>query len=413
MHCDIFCKVIDNFGDIGICWRLARQLDADHGWKVQLWVDDLPTFAKLCSAIDPSLSVQNVGTLRVRHWNADAGDHAPIDAIPEIVIEAFGCDLPERYIQRMATCQDQHDSSSNVSNADTAGSPKNTSLGVTRHRPVWINLEYLSGESWVPHFHALPSMHPRYPLIKTCFFPGLEKGTGGVLKERDLLTERETFLNDPAARTAFWEILGLSASTAQTTHTTRISLFCYENPLITTLLDQWSMHPTPIVCFVPQGLILPAVAQYMGQANLPAGTSATKGQLTVYSLPFLTQHQYDQLLWLCDLNFVRGEDSFVRAQWAQRPFIWHIYPQQEQAHLIKLEAALQHYTAHLEKPASEALIQFWHAWNGAPDATLPDPALFWAQQKTLQHHAHSWAHTLSAVGDLSSNLVAFCEAHFL
>jgi hypothetical protein len=24
LHWDIFCRVIDNFGDIGVCWRLAH-----------------------------------------------------------------------------------------------------------------------------------------------------------------------------------------------------------------------------------------------------------------------------------------------------------------------------------------------------------------------------------------------------
>ena len=36
---DIFCQVIDNFGDIGVCWRLAADLAA-RGHQVRLWVDD-------------------------------------------------------------------------------------------------------------------------------------------------------------------------------------------------------------------------------------------------------------------------------------------------------------------------------------------------------------------------------------
>ena len=26
MHWDMFCRVIDNYGDIGVCWRLAADL---------------------------------------------------------------------------------------------------------------------------------------------------------------------------------------------------------------------------------------------------------------------------------------------------------------------------------------------------------------------------------------------------
>ncbi len=404
LTCDIFCKVIDNFGDIGVCWRLARQLKTDYAWEVQLWVDDLHTFSKLCSAVNPNLPIQSVESLCIRHWTPTAAEEDSSITIPDIVIEAFGCELPVQYIERMAARSTQSNTSSPICNAINNTS-KNTLRAPT---PIWIDLEYLSGEAWVPSFHALPSPHPLYPLTKTCFFPGLERGTGGVLKEKDLCKRREDFLKNPAERAAFWQALGISPFKAQAPNTTQISLFCYENPLLAELLATWSTHSTPITCFVPQGLILPAVARFMGQDNFPAGTSATKGQLTVHSLPFLTQNQYDQLLWLCDLNFARGEDSFVRAQWAQRPFIWHIYPQNQQAHLAKLEAALHHYTVDLEQPVSDALIQFWRAWNGAPGARLPDTLSFWSQMGCLQRHAHHWAQSLTEVGDLASNLVAFC-----
>ncbi|HET9045379.1 MAG TPA: elongation factor P maturation arginine rhamnosyltransferase EarP, partial [Casimicrobiaceae bacterium] len=39
---DVFCKVVDNFGDAGVCWRLARQLVAEHDLAVTLWIDVLP-----------------------------------------------------------------------------------------------------------------------------------------------------------------------------------------------------------------------------------------------------------------------------------------------------------------------------------------------------------------------------------
>ena len=52
----------------------------------------------------------------------------------------------------------------------------------------------------------------------------------------------------------------------------------------------------------------------------------------------MPQQQFDELLWQADILMIRGEDSFVRAQYAGKPFMWHIYPQQEQAHLEKLAA---------------------------------------------------------------------------
>ena len=37
---EIFCQVVDNFGDIGVCWRLAADLVSRGYGSVRLWVDD-------------------------------------------------------------------------------------------------------------------------------------------------------------------------------------------------------------------------------------------------------------------------------------------------------------------------------------------------------------------------------------
>ncbi len=96
----------------------------------------------------------------------------------------------------------------------------------------------------------------------------------------------------------------------------------------------WAQSTTPVICMAPQGKLLPQVQTW--QAH-----HAEQGALEVQYLPFLPQHKYDDLLASCDLNFVRGEDSFVRAQLAGRPLVWHIYPQAEDAHLTKLQAFLE------------------------------------------------------------------------
>ena len=54
---DVFCAVVDNYGDIGVCWRLSRQLAAEHGIAVRLWVDDLKPFARLCPAVDVTVLI--------------------------------------------------------------------------------------------------------------------------------------------------------------------------------------------------------------------------------------------------------------------------------------------------------------------------------------------------------------------
>jgi uncharacterized repeat protein (TIGR03837 family) len=89
------------------------------------------------------------------------------------------------------------------------------------------------------------------------------------------------------------------------------------------------------------------------------------GALSISYLPYLTQPDFDHLLWACDLNFVRGEDSLVRALWAGAPLVWQIYPQDDDAHHVKLGAWLDWLGA------PPPLRQFHHAWNGFADSTLP------------------------------------------
>ncbi|RQT81402.1 elongation factor P maturation arginine rhamnosyltransferase EarP [Burkholderia cepacia] len=373
--CDLFCTVIDNFGDIGVCWRLARQLAHEHGWQVRLFVDDLRTFSRLLPGVDPDAGRQTVDTIVVEHWHAEVGDALEI---ADVVIEAFACELPGAYLAAMAR---------------------------RARRPVWINLEYLSAEDWVADFHLRPSPHPRYPLLKTFFFPGLSAGTGGVLKEHDLDSRRTAFEADAAARDAWWRRATGGAPPAA--GTTVVSLFAYENPAVDALLAQWRDGPSPVVALVPSGRVSPAVARFFGVESFDAGTHAHSGNLTAHGLAFVPQADYDPLLWVADINFVRGEDSFVRAQWARKPFVWHIYPQADDVHLPKLDAALAHLSAGLADAPRTALERFWHAWNGAG---TPDWADFWQHRAALDANAARWADALAAVGDLTGKLAEYAKS---
>ncbi|MGN4070708.1 elongation factor P maturation arginine rhamnosyltransferase EarP, partial [Burkholderia gladioli] len=162
----------------------------------------------------------------------------------------------------------------------------------------------------------------------------------------------------------------------------------------------------PIVLLVPEGRICPEIAAFFGLEGFGAGSRATAGRLSAHGLAFVAQPDYDALLWASDLNFVRGEDSFVRAQWARKPFVWHIYPQGDDAHLPKLDAALAHLTTGLPEPAREAAARFWHAWNGAG---TPDWADFIAHRAAFEARAGAWAEELAAVGDLAGNLAEFTK----
>jgi uncharacterized repeat protein (TIGR03837 family) len=142
------------------------------------------------------------------------------DEVPgDVVIEAFGCTLPEPYLTAMAALP---------------------------RPPRWINLEYLSAEPWVAGCHGLPSPQPG-GLAKYFFFPGFQPGTGGLLRERDLLSRRCAFQADPAHRQAFLAGLGVAVPAGARL----LSLFAYENAGVAELLAALAAASRPTLCLVP------------------------------------------------------------------------------------------------------------------------------------------------------------------
>ncbi|WP_028455620.1 elongation factor P maturation arginine rhamnosyltransferase EarP [Chitinilyticum litopenaei] len=364
-HWDIFCRVVDNYGDIGVCWRLARQLADEHGLVVRLWVDDLASFARIAPAVDAGAASQQLGGITVGHWV----DAFPLVRPADVVIEAFACELPVSYRAAMP--------------------------GSTR---CWINLEYLSAEDWVTGCHGLGSPQGQ-GLQKFFFFPGFVAGTGGLLQSQRQQSECARWQADDAARfLAQWPLPGAAAHR-------RISLFAYPNRALPGLLDALRDDEQISRVYVPESLLEKDLGEYVG-GYLAPGACWQAGSLQLIALPMLAQDDYDRLLWSCDANFVRGEDSFVRAQWAGKPLIWHIYHQSEDAHLDKLAAWQTVYLAECPAPAATAQAAALAAWN----AGLADPAVWraWlAAWPDLALHARGWAKQLAQHGNLAANLVSF------
>ena len=365
---DIFCTVVDNYGDIGVTWRLARQLAAEHNLAVRLWVDDLGAFVRLCPGAEAAAPVQWQQGVEVRQWPAQW----PAEAVGQVVIGAFACQLPHGLEQAMA--------------AQPAP-------------PLWLNLDYLSAEPWVEGCHGLPSPQAN-GLRKMFFFPGFTERTGGLLREASLLARREAF--DAEARSGFLLALGVEVEAGARL----ISLFAYENPQLGSWLDALAVDPCPTQLLVPHGRILGDLGHWLGEAQLAVGAVHRRGALTVQVLPFVSQDDYDRLLWCCDFNAVRGEDSFVRAQWAGAPLLWHIYIQEENAHWEKLEAFLALYRQGLSEAAGHALTGLWRAWN----MDRPMAEAWQALQPHWQEisaHARHWRAAQAAQPDLATKLVQF------
>ncbi|MDR1709599.1 MAG: elongation factor P maturation arginine rhamnosyltransferase EarP [Candidatus Accumulibacter sp.] len=375
---DVFCHVVDNFGDAGVCWRLARQLAGEFGRGLRLWVDDLGALRAICPEVDAGRAAQWVGGVELRRWAGDLAGVAPGDA----VVETFGCRLPEAFEAAMAR-----------------RAPK----------PVWVNLEHLSAEGWVAGFHARPSPHPRLPLTKYFFFPGFSDGTGGLLREADLERRRAAFAADADARRKF--LAGLGAGEAPGDGALLVSLFCYESAPLARLLEVWARGSRAVRCLVPSpGGGAPGALERFAGRRLAAGEVLHAGRLEARAVRFLPQPEYDRLLWCCDLNFVRGEDSFVRAQWAGRPMVWNIYPQAGNAHRAKLDAFLDAQCAGWPDAPGAAAREFTLAWNGFGEIGGAGWDRWAAALPAWRRQAEAWRENLAARMDLCSSLVQFCES---
>ncbi len=350
-HWDIFCKVIDNFGDIGVCWRLACDL-AGRGVQVRLWVDDSAALAWMAPA--------GCAGVQVWAWNATQprlGDDQPGD----VVIAAFGCDVAPEFIAARAH--------STLANGifDT----QNTST--VPGTPVCINLEYLSAETFAQRSHGLPSPVLRGPaqgMTTWFYYPGFTPHTGGLIREPGLMEQMARFdtpgwLGKHGLTSAAMQSEGGKKSLAAAAPGQRISLFCYESPALAQLLGQLAEGQTATQLMVTAGRAQQSVNTALEYKNTHMPAWNMREQLSISYLSPVTQVEFDHLLWACDLNFVRGEDSLVRALWAGKPFVWHIYPQSDGAHAAKLEAFL-HW---LDAPAD--LCDFHRVWNGLSSKPLP------------------------------------------
>ena len=361
---DIFCKIVDNYGDIGVCWRLARQLNDEHYLQIRLWVDDFSVAKKIIQDLNLAKSSQICNGVTIIKWDKNAD----FECAATVVIETFSCGLPPAYLAAMAS-----------------------------EKSKWINLEYLSAEAWVDDFHAQSSpqssINTKTSLTRHFYFPGFTTKTGGLIRESQITSQLPNSLNpcQPAGEgvrahsrgaiysdsdtaplsnitPASWRDSLINGQDSFTNPTLKISLFCYPNAPINHLFDALQANNHAVLVYVPQSSILPNIATFFGKKSITIGDIFTKNSLTVAILPFLNQANYDELLSDCDLNFVRGEDSWIRAIWAGKPFIWQPYFQDENTHITKLNAFINLFYANYEhrQVVCEAH-RVWVAGQGSQD----------------------------------------------
>ena len=351
---DVFCRVIDNFGDIGVCWRLACGL-AERGQRVRLWVDD-PTALRW-------MAPDGHDGVEVATWLASTTFPPPGD----VVVEAFGCDPAPAFLAAMAA------------------------PGEDARPPVWINLEYLSAEAYVERSHALAS--PQMSgLTKWFFYPGFTPATGGLLREPGLQAAQAAFDRD-----AWLAAHGLALHAGERL----VSVFCYPGAPVDRLVASLATDGLPALIATAPGAATQAVRAAL------ATSGSGRATLRQHALPWLSQPDFDRLLWAADLNFVRGEDSWVRAHWAGKPFVWQAYPQDDGAHGAKIGAFLDRMLAEAGHEAAAHIRDWTLAWNALDDATAPLPAWTPPALAATTAAARAWRGQLQGSADLVSRLLAF------
>ena len=340
---DVFCDVIDNFGDAGVCLRLCRDFSKKN-YEVRLFCNNVNILNKITNSEDASNRF-----LSLLSWPDKNMDYSP----SEVVIQAFSVRLPDNLIKKIKT-----------------------------RKSTVINLEYLTAETFAEDCHKLPSYADGFESF--FFFPGFTKKTGGVVIE-DSFLDKLTKTNRKESQ--------------------KITLFSYENEKVKNVINSLNKEKFILNIFEGKGL---NNFNNLLKLNLSAGDEYKLNELTVRVLPMVSQDEYDSYLIDSKLNLVRGEDSIVRAMLTGNPFLWHIYPQEEDAHKDKIEALFDRMSEVCSsKKDVEILRQLTLSYNGFSDYLDSFNLLgFYENWKKL---SKEWSDHLISLGSLTDNLITFLK----
>ncbi len=342
----ILCKVVDNFGDIGFVYRLAKNLvQLNPQREIRIAVDNLAAFNKIESRVDPALAEQvlEVAWAESESKPKIAGRLKIFDATNAAVCAREWTKKPARVILECFQC----------------GRPDWLEAllfdGVTR--ALIINIDYLTAEDYAEEFHRLKS-GTRSPLVrKVNFMPGFTAKTGGLILDAAATDSKPK--NAPATENGF----------ITKTAGPQILMFSYPKdfaPIIRAIL-RWNKA-------AQVNLAQGAGKESFLAANENCLQDQKAGGLFVRELPFLSQEEWDKNLYAQDILFVRGEDSLSRACLSGKPFVWQAYLQDDNYQLVKVRALLARMRPHFAPDDFSALENFWLLYNGAESSGKPKTA---------------------------------------
>lgn len=369
---DIFCQVVDNYGDIGVSWRLAKQLSqTPFNADVRLWVDNLAAFKKLQPKVIINKKSQFIENVEILLWDESNPKHTTIPK--QVIIETFACELPKVFTDKL-----------------------------NKKNNIWLNLEYLSAENWVKDFHLQPSPQAN-GMVKYFFMPGFTSDTGGLIRENNL--QKNLSKNELFKRLNIAEYINEDSLL--------VTYFSYDNARFDLLIKSLVNQKQNVSLLIPQGLKLNQT-----EPNITASTGPVKpkdleqllgfdipSNPQVFIIPFVDQVTFDQILSNADINFIRGEDSLVRAIWAHKPFIWQPYIQDEDTHLKKLNALLDISNFDFD------IKQLFLSWSKLEESFTEkfNQALYTSNYKKWYDSNLKWSKQLANQTDLATALVEFIK----
>lgn len=361
----VLCKVVDNFGDVGVVWRLCRELlKKDSTLKINLIIDDLKAFSCIWSEVEVGKEFQIVCGINVYDWNNY--DYCYSEFLQndgeklQIILECFQCGRPE-WMEKILF-EDKLQRTVQI-----------------------IMIDYLTAEKYAEDFHCLQSLTRSAKVQKVNFMPGFTEKTGGLIigDEWKNLPERK-----------------VDGS---------VLIFTYERnwkPLVRGILESQVA--------VRNGV---KVAQGRGMQSFVDAWNEENAQSVIHNaklevLNYLSQNEWDKMMRNCSVLFIRGEESMSRACLSGIPFVWHAYPQSDEYQLVKVNALLEIMKVHFKSEDFEIIEKVWLCFN-RPESEVSEKEMENACTEFLQkadsfvYGFKAFAQSLIKNGDFVDHLIYF------
>ena len=314
---DIFCEIIDNFGDIGVVYRISKELKKIfQNVRIRIVLNRLEEFKAINKKVK-DVDYQEIDGL-ICVTEKYVKENMESFGVSDVFIEAFGCNVPEEYVK-----------------------------AAKENSKLWINLEYLSGEKWIEDFHLCESLIDSKTLKKIFFMPGFSEKSGGVIIDSGFL-ERMKFgkENRDEVLKKYFKDFDLKDKFIGT-------VFSYEKNF-ENLLETLKNYEKETVLLLMGEKTQKSFSEIL-KKNLTEdyGNIVKYGKITMIYSDFFSQEEYEEIISASDFNFTRGEDSFVRGIILGKPFMWHIYLQEEKAHMDKIKAFTERFKESVEVSEEE------------------------------------------------------------